>query len=92
MQVACTTIFGKITNGCSLFSTIGFYANPDIGITGNNGLFDQVKAMKWIQENIKKFNGDPSRVTIHGHSAGAGDVGVHLLSELTRGKKVQKIK
>ncbi|VDI83200.1 neuroligin [Mytilus galloprovincialis] len=64
---------------------LGFYADPSKGVKGNNGLMDQVLAMKWIQRNIKYFNGDPSNVTIYGHSAGAGDAGLHLLSSLTKG-------
>ncbi|CAG2204352.1 NLGN [Mytilus edulis] len=64
---------------------LGFYADPSKGVKGNNGLMDQVLAMKWIQRNIKYFNGDPSKVTIYGHSAGAGDAGLHLLSSLTKG-------
>ncbi|VDI49368.1 neuroligin [Mytilus galloprovincialis] len=64
---------------------LGFYADPSKGVKGNNGLMDQVLALKWIQRNIKYFNGDPSKVTIYGHSAGAGDAGLHLLSSLTKG-------
>lgn len=41
--------------------------------------------MKWVQQNIHFFNGDPNRVTVHGHSAGAGDIGFHLISELGKG-------
>ncbi|XP_071153501.1 cholinesterase 1-like [Mytilus edulis] len=64
---------------------LGFYADPSNGIKGNNGLMDQVLAMKWVNRNIKYFNGDPSKVTIHGHSAGAMDAALHLLSNLTQG-------
>ncbi|VDI59568.1 Hypothetical predicted protein, partial [Mytilus galloprovincialis] len=64
---------------------LGFYADPSKGIKGNNGLMDQVLAMKWVNRNIKYFNGDPSKVTIHGHSAGAIDAALHLLSDLTKG-------
>lgn len=64
----------------------GFYADRDNGIDGNYGLLDQVKAMQWVRDNIHFFNGDPSKVTLYGHSAGAADVGLHLVSDMSKGK------
>lgn len=44
--------------------------------------------MKWIRKNIHNFDGDASKVTIDGHSAGAADVGFHMISPLAKGKSI----
>lgn len=40
----------------------------------NAGILDQHFALQWVQEYISQFNGDPTRVTISGESAGGGSV------------------
>lgn len=40
------------------------------GHSGNYGLMDQIKAMRWIIGNIADFGGDPSNITIGGQSGG----------------------
>ena len=58
---------------------LGFLNLPSLGGT-NFGMRDQTLALRWVQENIASFGGDPGNVTIFGESAGGMSVGSQMAS------------
>jgi len=70
---------------------LGFFADPALdaespsGASGNQGILDQIAALKWVQANIASFGGDPSRVMLFGESAGAINTCTLLASPLAAG-------
>lgn len=51
----------------------------------NLALLDQVAALRWVEAHIAAFGGDPERVTLAGHSAGAHSIGTLLAMPLAEG-------
>ena len=70
---------------------LGFMAHPDLsaesphGSSGNYAILDQIEALKWVQDNISNFGGDPENVTIFGESAGGTSVYLLTATPLSKG-------
>lgn len=59
----------------------GFMSLGTPEYSGNMGLKDEQLAIKWIHDNIERFGGDNSRITLAGHSSGSFSVSHHLLND-----------
>ncbi|XP_075211117.1 esterase E4-like [Lycorma delicatula] len=64
---------------------LGFASTEDSVMSGNYGMKDLVLALKWVQENIASYGGNPDSVTIFGGSAGGASVHYLMLSTLAKG-------
>src|SRR5450432_2088998 len=68
----------------------GFFSHPELTkesphhSSGNYAFMDQAAAIKWVQQNIAAFGGDPKKITIGGESAGSFAVSAMMASPLSR--------
>lgn len=73
------------------YHVLGFLSleNQNLNVPGNAGCKDMVMALKWVQQNIKQFGGDPNNVTIFGQSAGGTAAHLLMLSPMAKGMSLK---
>jgi para-nitrobenzyl esterase len=79
-----------MVSGAYRVGPFGFLAHPELSSesgkgSGAYGLTDMISGLEWVQDNIARFGGDPSNVTIFGHSAGGMAVNMLAASPVTKG-------
>jgi para-nitrobenzyl esterase len=67
------------------FLDLSEIGGEDYQASGNCGLLDQVAALEWVRDNIERFGGDPTNVTVFGESAGGISICCLLGMERSKG-------
>jgi len=69
-------------------NALGFLAHPELTAEGQGSgayaMLDLVAALRWVQQNIGAFGGDPREVTIAGESAGSFAVSALMASPFAK--------
>ena len=68
-----------------VFGFVDLSSALDVDVPSMLGLRDQLAALRWVQENIAAFGGDPRQVSVAGESAGSISVALLLAAPGTRG-------
>jgi para-nitrobenzyl esterase len=58
---------------------------PIADAPANRGVLDWLAALRWVQDNVARFGGDPGRVTVAGQSAGGVAAATLLATPAARG-------
>jgi acetyl esterase/lipase len=87
----------KRTEGTPFYDNVGLWAVGQelVGVTMNyrlapastwpSGIEDVTAAVAWLKANVARFGGDPSKIVLWGHSAGAAHVADYVANAAKRG-------
>ncbi len=85
--------------GSPFYDNVGLWAEKQgmVGVTINyrlspahqfpSGVEDLTKLVAWLKAHIAEYGGDPAKIFLWGHSAGAAHVGDYVASVAKQGKK-----
>jgi acetyl esterase/lipase len=88
----------KHTDGTPFYDNIGIWAvgHGLVGVTINyrlapestwpSGIEDVGAAVAWLRANVAQYGGDPSKIFLWGHSAGAAHVGDYIANAALKGR------
>ncbi|KAI1305334.1 Acetylcholinesterase-1 [Halotydeus destructor] len=65
-------------------NVFGFFNGNRTDAPGNVGMWDQVKVIKWLADNIEAFGGDPNGLTLAGVSSGASAALILAMSPVAK--------
>jgi acetyl esterase/lipase len=89
----------KRTEGLPFYDNIGLWAVGAelVGVTLNyrlapqstwpSGIEDLTAAVAWLKANVARFGGDPTKIVLWGHSAGAAHVADYVANAAKRGQE-----
>jgi para-nitrobenzyl esterase len=61
------------------------FGGEEYADSGNVGLLDLALALRWVQDNVSEFGGDPANVTIFGQSGGGAKCATLMAMPVARG-------
>jgi para-nitrobenzyl esterase len=67
------------------FTHLDEVGGAEFAQSGDVGMLDIVHALKWVRDNITRFGGDPSNVTVFGQSGGGRKVATLLAMPSAKG-------
>ncbi|WP_064697620.1 carboxylesterase/lipase family protein [Rhizobium aegyptiacum] len=81
--ITCVTVGHRL--GAFGFLELGRQLGTEYVDSGNCALRDQMAALKWVQDNIASFGGDPNQITLGGESAGGKNVAALMAAPAAQG-------